>query len=77
MRTIETIATVTDDGLITARGPQSLPRGQHRAVIVLDELPAPPRKPRRFPDMAAFRARLGVAPHPGNSVLEMREDERF
>lgn len=77
MRTIETIATVSENGLITARGPQSLPSGQHRAVIVLDELPPAHHKPRRFPDMTSFRASLGVAPHPGNSVVEMREDERF
>ncbi|NJL27430.1 MAG: hypothetical protein HC897_05815 [Thermoanaerobaculia bacterium] len=76
MRTIETIATVSADGLITARGPESLPRGQHRAVIVLDELPAAPRQTRRLPDMAAFRASLGAVPHPGNSVVEMRRVER-
>jgi hypothetical protein len=77
MRVIETVVTVSEGSVITARGPQSLPRGLHRAVIVLDELPAAPRQTRRLPDMAAFRANLGAVPHRGNSVVEMREDERF
>ena len=36
MVTIETIATVTEDGMITARAAGPLPQGQYHAVIVLE-----------------------------------------
>ncbi len=72
MQTIETTATVAEDGTITARGPDTLPVGTHRVVILLDERTSRPR----LRDMAAFRARLGVPPYPGNTVVEMREEER-
>jgi len=80
MVTIETIATVTEDGTITARAPGAVPRGRHRAVIVLEDVPlekeSPKESRRGFPDMASFRESLGVSPHPGNTILEMREEER-
>lgn len=81
MVTIETIATVMEDGTITAQAPGTVPRGRHRAVIILDEV-ALDREPigiaghRGFPDMAPFREALGAPPYPGNTILEMREDER-
>jgi hypothetical protein len=28
-----------------------------------------------FPNMAVFRERLGVPAHPGNTIIEMREEE--
>jgi hypothetical protein len=75
MLTIETVATVTEEGTITAKVPGHLPKGEHRVVIVVDE--APLRKTSaRFPDMAAFRESLGAPRYPGNTVVEMREDER-
>lgn len=74
MMTIETVATVTEEGTMTARVP-GVPRGEHRVVIVVDESPRQ-RVPSRFPDMAAFRRSLGAATHPGNTVVDMREDER-
>jgi hypothetical protein len=79
MVTIKTIATITEDGTITAKAPASAPRGKHRAVIVLEEAPVEKERPavgRGFPDLAPFRQKLGVAPHPGNTIIEMREDER-
>jgi hypothetical protein len=80
MVTIETIATVMDDGTITARAPGAVPRGKHRAVIVLEDVPFEKdtvKEGRRgFPDMAPFRESLEVSPYPGNTVLEMREEER-
>ncbi|HKH49109.1 MAG TPA: hypothetical protein VKM72_30960 [Thermoanaerobaculia bacterium] len=81
MVTIETIATVTEDGTITARAPGAVPRGRHRAVIVLEDVPLEKeslkRESRRgFPDMASFRESLGVSSYPGNTILEMREEER-
>jgi hypothetical protein len=76
MVTIETIATVNEDGTITAKAPGFVPRGKHRAVIVLEDAAVQPSARRGFPDMAEFRERLGVPVHPGNTIVEMREDER-
>jgi hypothetical protein len=76
MVTIETVATITEEGTMTAKVPGYLPQGEHRVVIVVEEA-AVPQKPARFPDMSEFRKSLGAPAHPGNTVLEMREDERF
>jgi hypothetical protein len=78
MVTIETIATVTEDGMITEKASGLVPRGRHRAVIVLEDAPLEkkPENQQEFPDMAAFREHLKVATYPGNTILEMREDER-
>ncbi len=75
MLTIETVATVTEEGTITARIPGYLAQGEHRVVIVVDEAPLR-QAVSRFPDMSAFRESLGAPRHPGNTVVEMREDER-
>ena len=75
MMTIETVATVTEEGTITAKIPGYLPQGEHRVVIVVDESPLH-RVPSRFPNLASFRERLGAPRYPGNTVVEMREDER-
>ncbi len=37
MKTIETTATVTPDGTLTARIPGDIAPGQHSVVIVIDE----------------------------------------
>lgn len=81
MVTIETVATVMEDGTITAQAPGAIPRGRHRAVIVLDEVALDSGSMgiaghRGFPDMAPFREALGAPPCPGNTILELREDER-
>ncbi|MBD2559868.1 MULTISPECIES: hypothetical protein [Nostoc] len=39
MKSIETIATVTKDGKITAQLPLDIPEGEHKVVIVIDEKP--------------------------------------
>jgi hypothetical protein len=39
MKSIETIATVTKDGKITAQLPLDIPEGEHQVVIVIDEQP--------------------------------------
>jgi hypothetical protein len=80
MVTIETIATVTEDGTITAKAPGIAPRGRHRAVIVLEDVPfekdALKEGSRRgFPNLASFRESLEIATYPGNTILEMRERE--
>ena len=69
MVTIETIATVMEDGTITAQAPGTVPRGRHRAVIVLDEVALDRDSMgkaghRGFPDMAPFREALGGAALP-------------
>lgn len=76
MKTLETTATVTEDRHLTARAPASWPHGEHRVVIVLDETPVLTPPTRRMPDMKAFRAKLGLSTCPGNSVVEMREEEK-
>ncbi|AUB37377.1 hypothetical protein COO91_03322 [Nostoc flagelliforme CCNUN1] len=37
MKSIETIATVTKDGKITAQLPLDIAEGEHKVVIVIDE----------------------------------------
>ena len=44
MRAIETIATVTEDGKLTAPMPPDVAPGAHR-VVVIDEQPAPASAP--------------------------------
>ncbi|PYQ54414.1 MAG: hypothetical protein DMF53_29560 [Acidobacteria bacterium] len=75
MLTIETVATVTEEGTITAKVPGHLTQGEHRVVIVVDEAPLH-ESAAQFPDMSAFRESLGSPRHAGNTVVEMREDER-
>lgn len=75
MVTIETVATVTEEGTMTAKVPGYLPQGEHRVVIVVDESPLQ-RGSSRFPDMASFRESLRASSYPGNTIVEMREDER-
>ncbi len=75
MLTIETVATVTEEGTITAKVPGHLPQGEHRVIIVVDEAPLR-ESVARFPDMSAFRESLGAPRYPGNTVVEMREETR-
>jgi hypothetical protein len=50
-----------------------------RVVIVIDnsgsEARTAPAK-RKLPDLSEFRASLGARPYPGNSVVDLREEER-
>ena len=39
MRTIETLITVTPEGRIIIPGQANLPPGEHRAVLVIEEMP--------------------------------------
>lgn len=39
MRTIETKATVTDDGKLIVQAPPDIPPGEHHVVVVIDEQP--------------------------------------
>ena len=77
MLTIETVADIDEDGTLTARAPASAPRGRRRVVIVIDEAGAQNATVRRkLPDLAGFRASLGGRPYPGNSVVDLRDEER-
>jgi len=64
--------------MITAKASGLVPRGRHRAVIVLEDIPLDkrPENQKGFPDMTAFRERLRVPTYTSSTILEMREDER-
>jgi hypothetical protein len=75
---IETFAEIAEDGTLTAQAPASAPRGKMRVVIVIDngsEEQAAPAT-RKLPDLSEFRARLGAKTYPGNSVVDLRDEER-
>jgi hypothetical protein len=63
MRTIETQATITEDGNLIVPVPRDLLPGPHRVVVVIDEAPAIPR-PATDPEilLAQVRERLAAAP---------------
>jgi hypothetical protein len=77
--TIETVAEIDEEGTLTARAPASAPRGKMRVVIVIagggSEEQATPAK-RKLPDLSEFRAGLGAKTYPGNSVVDLRDEER-
>jgi hypothetical protein len=79
MLTIETVAEIEEDGTLTARAPASAPRGKRRVVIVIDNGEAGAQiaaQRRKLPDLSEFRAGLGGKPYPGNSVVDLRDEER-
>ena len=76
MLTIETIAEVDSNGRLTANTSLALPPGPHRVVIVLDEAILPRAASAGWRDLAAFRASLGARPYDGNSIADMRAEER-
>ena len=45
MRTIETTATVLEDGTLTARVPPDIPAGEHRVALVIEENPLSKARP--------------------------------
>ena len=77
MVTLETLAEIEEDGTLTAHAPASTPRGKRRVVIVVgDSEPSQGSPKRRLPDLSDFRAKLNCRPYPGNSVVDMRAEER-
>ena len=77
MVTIETLAEIEEDGTLKAQAPASAPRGKRRVVIVIETPGAPGEsEKRRLPDLSDFRAQLDCRPYPGNSVVDMRAEER-
>jgi hypothetical protein len=63
MRTIETQATITEDGTLIVPVPRDLAPGPHRVVVVIEETATAPR-PTADPEalLAQVRARLAAAP---------------
>ncbi len=77
MLTLETTAEISRDGTLKTRAPAAAPRGKRRVVIVIDDSGAQDASvPKRLPDLADFRAGLESRPYPGNSVVDMRAEER-
>jgi hypothetical protein len=78
MLTVETLADIDENGTMTVKIPARGARGRRRVVIVIDDTDRRPQKAasRRLPDLADFRARLDGKPYPGNSVVDMRDEER-
>ena len=68
MRTIETTATVTNDGKMTVQIPPDIPEGEHRVVVVIEEQPIK----KETQSLADFPVR-DYGPWPANLSLR-RED---
>ena len=69
MRTIETTAMITAEGLLTVQMPPEIPPGTHQVVLVIDETPQPPPKPRALEDFPMW----DCGPWPADLSLR-RED---
>ena len=75
MTSFEALAEVAEDGTRSVRAPSTVPAGKKRVVVVIDDA-AEGGARRRLPDLAEFRARLKGRAYPGNSVVDMRDEER-
>lgn len=77
MTSFEALAEVTEDGTLSVRAPASVPAGKKRVVVVIEDgQTAEVGARRRLPDLAEFRSRLEGRAYPGNSVIDMRDEER-
>jgi hypothetical protein len=77
MLTLEIIVDVQEDGTLRTRQRTSLAKGPRRVVIVIDDAEVEQKSSRpRLPDLSEFRASLDGRPYPGNSVVDMRAEER-
>lgn len=78
MLTVDTVADISEDGTLTVRTPAYGTRGKRRVVIVIDDArqDGGSARRRRLPDLSEFRARLEGKPYPGNSVVDLRKEER-
>jgi hypothetical protein len=77
MRTIETQATITEDGTLIIAVPRDLTPGPHRVVVVIDEAPATLR-PTIDPEtlLAQVRERLATAPATRTLAEQLDLDRR-
>jgi hypothetical protein len=76
MLTIETVATIDEPGRMTLKVPPSVTKGEHRVVVVIEDTARHQKSAPPFPDLTSFREGLGAAFHEGNTIAEMREQER-
>jgi len=77
MTSFEALAEVAEDGTLSVRAPSSVAAGRKRVVVVVEDGAATETsRRRRLPDLAEFRAGLQGRPYPGNSVVDMRDEER-
>ncbi len=77
MTSFKALAEVAEDGTLRLQAPSSVPAGRKRVVVVIeDNGVAEAGARRRLPDLAEFRARLEGRAYPGNSVVDMRDEER-
>ncbi len=65
MKTIETIATVTEDGKITLQLPADIPAGEHQVVVIIDEKPL-----QELPETKEKRPPLKFSAYPVGLVSE-------
>lgn len=75
MLTIETVAEIGADGVLVLKAPVNAKPGKRRVRVEIDDESSATERP-RLPDWASFRARLGADEYPGNTILEMRDEER-
>lgn len=73
MRSIETLATLSADGTLTAKIPTDIPPGDHQVIIVIDERSAL-RIDRFAADEISGRERIEENDH---HQVEVREPLRF
>lgn len=69
MRTIETMAMITAEGLLTVQVPPEIPPGAHQVVLVIDESPQLPPEPCTLEDFPTW----DCGPWPADLSLR-RED---
>jgi hypothetical protein len=72
MRTIETVVTVDERGMVTLRMPPDVPPGEHKVVMVIEE--APFTRP-KF-DMSSF-PRHDVSPWPFGPTETFRREDLY
>ena len=69
MRTIETTAMITAEGILTVPVPSEIPPGTHQVVLVIDEALQPPSEPQALEDFPLW----DCGPWPADLSLR-RED---
>lgn len=77
MRSIETLATLSADGTLTAKIPTDIPPGDHQVIIVIDERLTLRHRPRMDGFVADEISRDERAEENDNHQVELREPLRF
>lgn len=74
MRIYDCTAEVEGQKLVV-KDPVEIPPGSHRILVMVEDRREGETQP--FPDLADFHRRLAAPARVGNTVVEMREEERF